>query len=534
MPRQLILRETHLTSNKMVPVEVIVDAFAALPEWRREKALERLSVLRPALDKMAKGVSAKAAAQYLIATSADGTMPSMATLERWLSKASKGDLSELAPGDRGRVRKAGGWEARAQKLYAEPTQRGYATVAYLLQKDGYADATEARVTTYLKSLPADLTDANPKRVGKHFFDQNIRAHHRRDPDAADVGEIYVGDGHRCDVYVQHPATGKPFRPELTVWMDWRSRKIVGWWLSDDEGAASTLFALSHAIRRLDHVPAWVHHDPGSGYKNKMLSDPRTGFYARLDIRERTTIPGNARGKGDIEQWNGSFEERFGKNWETYCGHCRTDDLLSRLATKIKRGHLKLPTLEQYAEQLGVYMEQYDNHPQRDSVKLRGASPNDLWATVERRPFGMPMDVLYRPQKECTVRSQEVTLFRSIYRASELVQWEGRKVRVDYDLHDPTHVWVRDPQGRLIVIAERTGYTTQWAPEAVMEQQRVKSLEGKIARLQLHTDEAIARARGPITAEHTLKGLESFGALELPALESDVEGLPPLDIFDTDY
>ncbi|WP_421793533.1 Mu transposase C-terminal domain-containing protein [Hydrocarboniphaga effusa] len=512
-----------------------MDQFSILPEWAREKALARLELIRPALQKMSEGVSAQTAATWLLATAADGSLPSLPTLKRYLAKAAKGDLSELAPRGVGRIRRSGGWEARAQKLYASPQKRGYATVAYLLQKDGYADATESRVTTYLKSLPSNLTDTHPDRVGRKFWEQNIRPHYRRDPNAAEVGEIYVGDGHRCDVYVQHPSTGKAFRPELTVWMDWRSRKVVGWWLSEDESAINSLFGLSHAIRTYDHVPGWGHHDPGSGYKNEIHSNPVTGFYARLNIRERTTLPGNARGKGDIEQWNGSFEERFGKQWDTYCGHCRTDDLLSRLATKIKRGQLKLPSLEEYASQLTAYMAQYNAHPQRDSIKLQGASPDDLWATLERNPLGVSMESLLRPMREATVRKSEVTLFRSIYRAVELMAYEGRKVHVEYDLHDPEHVWIRDQQGRLIVIAARTGYTTQWAPLSVMEQQRVKSLEGKIARLQQHQDEAIARARGPITAEATLHALDSFDALALPpSLDEETEGLQPLDLHDTDY
>ena len=71
------------------------------------------------------------------------------------------------------------------------------------------------------------------------------------------------------------------------------------------------------------------------------------------------------------------------------------------------------------------------------------------------------------------------------------------------------------------------------PASRIEQAERNSLAGKLRRLQAHADEAAARLHGPIDAAATVKGLEAFGAIELPQ-EKQAEGRQPLDLLSTDY
>ena len=128
-------------------------------------------------------------------------------------------------------------------------------MASKLRQEGHATATDSRVERYLKALPATLGKYSPARVGPHLHKLTRRTYQRRSLDEVLVGEIYAGDGHTVDCYVAHPNTGKPYRPELTVFIDIKSSYVVGWYMSEAESAHSTLFALSHAMRSHNYVPA---------------------------------------------------------------------------------------------------------------------------------------------------------------------------------------------------------------------------------------------------------------------------------------
>ncbi len=270
------------------------------------------------------------------------TAPSVSSIKRWYYDFQRCGVAGLLPSYQGSARTAYGWEARAMHLYARPQRPAFATVAHWLREEGFESALDSRVRRYLKSLPTDKTTSAPARVGRHYYDQNKRPYMLRDHADTPVGFIYQGDGHACDVYVQHPKSGNHFRPELTAWIDVRSRYLVGWWLSESESAVTTLYGLSHAIVAHNHVPAAIHTDPGSGFQNKMMDAQVTGYLNRLSIEAIRAIAGNAKGKGLIERWFGIFEERCGKRYETYCGHCRTDDALARFATKVRRGEMTVP------------------------------------------------------------------------------------------------------------------------------------------------------------------------------------------------
>lgn len=50
----------------------------------------------------------------------------------------------------------------------------------------------------------------------------------RDVSKFSANDIWVGDGHTFKAKIAHPIHGGPFRPEITVIMDWVSRRVMGW------------------------------------------------------------------------------------------------------------------------------------------------------------------------------------------------------------------------------------------------------------------------------------------------------------------
>jgi putative transposase len=483
------------------------DDWGTLPQSAKTRALLRQQVIGPVLEQLDQGLAPRQAAQvvwqriaarhvtkdYLALVQRVKNL-SAATLERWTRAYQDGGLLSLAPKNKGRQRQSRGWEARAAALFASGQHRYYATVALMLQQEGWDEASEHLVRRYLQSLPSNAAETSPKRLGAHYHRQNVRPHVVRDSNVLPVGFVYTGDGHCCDQYVAHPVTGEPFRPELTPWIDVRSHKVVSWWASEAESAQTTLFSLSQALIGEDHAPAFVHTDPGSGFKALLITDEVTGFLARFSIQAMFALPGNARGKGLVEGWFRWYEERCGKRFDTYCGKDRTDDALRRLKVRIARGELQLPTWSQWLAAVREYVRAYNAAPQ-DS--LDGKSPDELWAQLERVPLETPAAAVVRPRETRTVRRWGVSLHNRLYRCAELQAFETREVIVEYCLQDDGRVWIHDLKGRYVaeaLLVEKT----PWLPASRIEEAQQKRKAGQLERLQARMDEVDARARAPIT------------------------------------
>ncbi len=503
-------------------------ALEGINEHQRRIVLNRKQLVQIILAEHQAGVSIRVAARNLVAAIVAGQVaeatrtaarslakgskpsPSHQVLERWTSAYMKQGINGLIPKHKGSQRKAYGWEARALELYQRPVKAAMSTVAYWLQDEGFESATISRVRRYLNSLPARLTTSAPKRLGQHYHRQNVTPYVVRDASVLPVGFIYEGDGHTCDVHIAHPKTGKAYRPELTVWLDVRSHYCVGWYLDNAEKATSTLFSLSHAITSHDHVPAAIHVDPGSGFKNKLMVGEAVSYCERLSIEFMAALPGNARGKGLVEGFFHIFEERCGKRFDTYCGHNRTDHALSDLSGKVKRGEIILPTQAQYRDAITAFIDRYNHTAQRGL----GCPPADLWQQLEQTPLETPAEALMRPQAVRVVRRGQVEHDRRLYRHVELASYEGQEIALEYNLHNDAYVTIRTLTGQFICEAEQVE-PKPWLPASRLEEQELKRLKGQIARKEKAITEDKARAGLAITHEHDLAHLNAMPVLNDP-------------------
>lgn len=480
---------------------------AALSDSKKRQASLKLALVQPVIDLVNTGVKVRAAAALVWARYQAGEMSSdfcaavttkkkvsAASLERWARAMDAKGFTALAP-KHCRPRAIRGWETRAAALYRKPGKPYHSTVAFWLRNEGHTSATDWRVRRYLQSLPSDQTETSPQRVGRHYYNQNIRPHKVRDSGVVPVGFVYTADGHCFKAIVGHPETGNPWRPEVTVWLDVRSSKVVSWWVSESESANTTLFSLSQALVGHNHVPAYIHVDPGSGFKALLLTDEVSGFLARFDIQPIFTLPGNARGKGLIEGFWRWMKERCATRFATYCGDDRTDDALSRLRDKIRRGETVLPSYEQFLDELRDYFEAYDSEP-KDS--LDGKSPNEVWADLERVSLEMPAAAVIRPRVVRTVKRWGVVHQKRRYQSKDLEAHEGREVMLEYSLHDDGRAWIQDLKGRFICEAPLVE-KIPWLPASRIEEGQQRRLAGQQKRLQARMDESVARSRGAITS-----------------------------------
>ncbi|WP_431511637.1 Mu transposase C-terminal domain-containing protein [Variovorax sp. DAIF25] len=511
-----------------LPAALNPDPWESASESARKVAGFREALVSPLAALVNDGASINHAARLLWVQLSNGTANphtlhiarvlgskglSAPNIKRWLSAYLKGDKASLLPKYTGRVRQDYGWEARAVALYNLPGKPGYADVASKLIEEGFEDVTDSRVKRYIKALPATLGEYSPARVGKHLHRLTRRTFQRRSVADVLVGEIYAGDGHTVDCYVAHPNTGKVYRPELTVFIDIKSRYISGWYLTESESAVSTMFALSHAMQQHNHVPAWVYVDRGPGYRAQMLSDESTGFYARFDIGLIGALPGNPHGKGWIERFFRTVRDKHDKFFaggQFYCGDDMAPEINRRLSTECNTGKRELPSLQQYVDSFTRWLEHYHHQPMD---VLGGRTPAQVWA--ELTPVGVELDMasIARPREECTVGRQQIRLHNRFYFAEALALYDAMKVDVEYDLHNDARVWIFDKKGRFVCPAVLV-HTKGVLPASRLEEGRDRRLQGQEKRLQRKLEEARARRNDPLDAGDQLAALESLSSLPL--------------------
>jgi len=508
------------------------DSFDALTDVQRQQAQRLEAALMPGILKVRGGeLSIRKTAEWLAKTRKQELQVSAVSVARYLSDYLSRGVVALAPQYKGRVRQDGGWEAIALHYRRLPSHPSYATIAEKLRDDhGYADATPGRVQHYLQSLPEHECDFHPDRVGPHYRRQNLTPHKIRDRSVVPVGMLYQGDGHALHYYVRHPNSGHHITAELTPWMDIGSRFIAGWWLGFSESAVQSLYSLSAALVQHDHVMALLHVDPGSGFKNKMMCEAVAGFAPRIGAEYMTALPGNARGKGDIEGWFRWFEEKHGKFQPSYKGKEIPQEFLRRLEKRIEKGEMYIPTWDEALDGIRKYITQYN---ERNQDNLGKRSPASLWEGLQRSPLHIPREVLVRPRETRVARSFDVRIFNRVYRAPALKAYEGREVQVEYDLHCDREVSIYDTEGRYVTQAVKVQETPFLSQSRIEDLQRNQE-RAALKRLETRAEMIRANNRAPITADDTLIGLETFGAVELPAPKKEAEGLQPLDLLDTDY
>ncbi|HET7300089.1 MAG TPA: Mu transposase C-terminal domain-containing protein [Oleiagrimonas sp.] len=484
--------------SRPVTTPAVVDPVAALPDWAREEVGRRLALLQRAERGLDAGVSA-------------------ATLSRWRKAYREGGAVALAPAYKGRQRKPQPWDARALEYIQLPSRMNSGAIAYNLRQDGFADVTPAQVRRFRKTLPSHLDETSKQKLGKHYHRQNETPYVIRDWGHVPVGYLYEMDGHTCDFYCEHPTTGKHFRPELTLLWDVRSQYIVDFWLGGFENSMDLRWLLSRAFLAHDHVCHELHIDPGAG-KARTMTDPVTGFGAKLAFAVHFALPGNARGKGLTEGGFNIFEQRFGKTMPTYL-HNRTDDAMRLFTDKWNKGRVPHMTIRQLHD---LILERFITPTRNEPRKgLDGKSPAELWATLQKNPVIAGAAALYRPRESRTVQNGRVTLHKRRYELPQPQrgQWEDRQVVVEYDEQHDDFVWIYDEKGRFQCEAPLV-HRRPGLPASRVQERLLATEAGQRKRLELKMAENAARARLPMTSAGMLDAIDDIGTRTPDAIDTD--------------
>lgn len=135
------------------------------------------------------------------------------------------------------------------------------------------------------------------REGNKALHDKVLPYITRDISKLDVGDVIVGDGHRLSFFVKHPYSGKPVRPMMVAYQDWKSGGFVGFEIMLEENTQCIASALRNSIINLGKVPKFVYHDNGKAFKAKyFIENGLSGLFTNLGIQPVYAKPYNAKAK----------------------------------------------------------------------------------------------------------------------------------------------------------------------------------------------------------------------------------------------
>lgn len=358
-----------------------------------------------------------------------------------------------------------------------------------------------------KSLPVTIKYRG-RMTGSEW--RGIKPYIDRDVSMFKSNDIWVGDGHSFKAKVQHPIHGNPFTPEVTVILDWISRKIVGWSIDLAENQIAVSAAFRHGQKTTRARPLIYYSDNGSGQTGKTIDCPIHGTLARQGIVHETGIPGNPQGRGIIERLWQVTTIPLARTYPTCTWRGSDKETMRKMLVAMNKadgsGRAILPSFEQFLEDIKACFTAYNLH--HEHRELGGMTPELAYHakldpdSIACGPTDAELDVLWMPEETRTPQRGVVSLFGNEYARKDLVNIlaDGEKVRVRYDLHNAERVWLMRTDGTYIGEAKWNGHKVAAFPVPRVEQLREERAEGKINRAELRIAEARAELGAVIDGE----------------------------------
>ena len=226
-----------------------------------------------------------------------------------------------------------------------------------------------------------------------------------------AGRCWESDHTQMDLWVRYGEL--LIRPWLTVFKDWRTRRVVGWCLSASPNSDTILAAFSHAIRDPANMggPTEVIIDNGKDYDSyfwngrtkterhakKILEKGYVdenwfqGLYGLMNIQVHFSLPYNPNGKSRTERWFGILHDQFDKLFPTYTGN-KPENRPEGLADVLQSQRHRIPTFEQIQRQVGEYIQGFNaraDHNITDlaenGLKLSPDQAMAQWCSVRLMP-----------------------------------------------------------------------------------------------------------------------------------------------------
>ncbi|MCG9951280.1 Mu transposase C-terminal domain-containing protein [Providencia rettgeri] len=353
----------------------------------------------------------------------------------------------------------------------------------------------------------------------------LEPYRKRDWSQIPVNGCWIADGKSMNMKVAHPIHGRPFIPEITLVLDGRSRFVVGWSLSESENALGVAEAYAHGLRQYGK-PLFVYSDNGGGQKNKMLDDELLGIFSRLGIEHITGIPGHPQARGIIERLNGVIPKRIAERFATYNGkqadreHVRVLNRAiesavnavknkNELTPRQEKALLQLPSWSQLIDAVQEEVDNYNHGHEHSSLPkyngrhLTPAQYREAVLTAEGDDIEylseLELREVLKPQFIRTVIKGMISHEKNTYFSLDLADFDGKKVRIGIDIHNPNEITVFEMDGTWICTALWNGNTHSAIARSHIENKQEQRRQRRLTKKEKEMD--IIRSERRSIIEH---------------------------------
>ena len=367
---------------------------------------------------------------------------------------------------------------------------------------------------------------------------------RRDTGTLQPNDVWLVDGHTFKAKVRHPEHGQPFAPEVTIAIDAATRKVVGWSASLSENTIAVGDCIRHAVAT-HGVPAIVYSDNGAGERAKVFDCPVAGLFARLGSEHRTGIPGHPQGHGLIERSWQTHMLRCARQFSTYQGGDVDSRTLRNMTLEMAREQravkraeangdvvvlsAKVPGWDRFLDAVQQSIDAYNNQhrhralPRHLQGELDGKhmTPGEAWGQMMDPAHQVLLDQptlrhLFMPAVLRTALRGEVRWLNGAYFNAELMAVDGEQVRVHYDIHDSSRVWVWTTEGRFVCEAQVGANAMGYFPAPMVERAREKRVMGIVKRRELQIETAMRELTPTLPAQTNAGAVLDLAQPALPA------------------
>jgi len=417
------------------------------------------------------------------------------TLKRWVSAFRKEGERGLAPKRRKADMSMPPWAGEFLKRYQRP-QKPSVEAAYqqLVEQTEGPHPSIHQVRRFLAKLSPEARERG--RMGPREL-KALQPFKRRKTEHLLPNDVWVADGHTFDAEVINPLTGQAFRPEVTMIIDWATRRIVGFAINLAESTLATLDALRDAVSRVGMFNLF-YVDNGSGFDNASVYE----VVDRLGGTITHSLPYNSQARGVIERPHQSILVKLAREMPSYIG-ADMDPEAAKRVHKLSRKAIKeglkpamIPTFQEFYDRLNAALDAYNYRPHSALPKIRDLetgqrrhqSTMEAWKSAEAEGFEAltaPADViasLMRPQEIRKTHRGEVRFAGGLYFLRELADFHGDEVKVAWDYRDVSRVGVFTLEGEWIGEALLDGNATPAMPASMIQRAADKREAGQLNRL----------------------------------------------------
>ena len=296
------------------------------------------------------------------------------------------------------------------------------------------------------------------REGQKALRDKVQPYITRDISKLEVGDVLVADGHRLAVQCINPYTGKPCRPTLIGYLDWKSTALVGYEIMLEENTQAITSALRNSIINLGKIPKICYQDNGKAFKSKFFKGNLQecgiqGLFDKLGIIPVFAQPYNARAKV-IERFFRELQDGFERLMPSFVGANIMDKpaYLNRNEKFHKNAHNDfIPTIEQLSMMLDYYMEY---HRSLECPNVKGKTIGEVFESGKGSGIDLEkLDDLMMSKEIRTINRDGIRFLNADY-YNDCLYGVKERVQIKYSLLDLTKIKVYTLNNEFICYADR--------------------------------------------------------------------------------